>query len=306
MAQAFYSMLKAPKNGFPSFLDGSNFSSGEMLRIGTKQNRLSIPGPTKFSWRWASLLNTGLEFNKSQMEILVKFNRENIATTDSEFGFGIFLNAPNSVTGGVILLSDCPTSAASGAGRRIRLRDQSSESDLYTGTFLPVVSGSETIYDTLHKYMFLRLSVNSGQARFKAWWDGTAEPSSWSGSGAYTVASDRIKAGIIAPVYGGSANVEFISIGTDGDSAPLTYPGGNRIISGTLLKPDNSPAEGYIVRCYLRENGELLGEAITNAIGSFSFSLPIGQSDKVSCVGVDQLGNTWNAPIKDLIAPVSP
>ena len=306
MAQIYLSMKTAPQSGAPSFLDLSSLKPVELARVGLKNSKLAFKGPSAFEWRWLRLKNLGVDFNKAKMEIVAKFNRTAICTTDTEYGFGVFINAPASSNGGIILLSDGPSGSASNGGRRALFRNQSSQTTISSSAILSEVAGAVSIYDTILKTAVMRLSISDGQCRYKLWWDGDTEPATWASSATYTIVPGNISAGIILPVYGGSVEVDFISIGTDGDSAPLSYPGGNRVISGTLLKPDGSTANGYIVRCYNRATGVMLDEILSNTLGAFNFSLPIPQSEKVYCLGVDQLGNAWNAPIKDLISPISP
>lgn len=155
------------------------------------------------------------------------------------------------------------------------------------------------------KLIAVRLNCTGSLIRAKVWDFSQPEPTAWG----ITLTDTTIASGRPGMIYslreGLTRRVSF-SFGTNGDSATSSYPGGNRVVAGTLLKPDGSPADGYIVRCYHRATGIMIGEVLSNAIGAFNFSLPISQSEKVYCVGVDQLGNTWNAPIKDLIAPISP
>lgn len=155
------------------------------------------------------------------------------------------------------------------------------------------------------EFFYFRVKAQGTNLMAKAWKESEVEPSSWmlsTTNNIFTGPGDVF----LSLERGTAFVVPFFSVGTNGDPAPMSFPGGNRVVSGTLLKPDGSPADGYMVRCYHRESGYLLGETLASAIGAFSFSLPIPSTEKVYCVGVDQLGNTWNAPIKDLIAPVSP
>lgn len=155
------------------------------------------------------------------------------------------------------------------------------------------------------EFFYLRAKIQGTNLMAKVWKEGEVEPSFWMLS-----TTDNVFTGpgdVFLSLGGGVAYaVPFFSIGTNGDPAPMSFPGGNRVVAGTLLKPNGSPANGYMVRCYHRESGYLLGEVLASASGAFSFSLAIPTTEKVYCMGVDQLGNTWNAPIKDLIAPVSP
>ena len=194
-------------------------------------------------------------------------------------------------------------SLTDGIGRTLRIyklvaTDDSTQIGVLENAF-PVADMDQS------KLIAVRLNCTGSLIRAKVWDFSQPEPTAWG----ITVTDTAIASGRPGMVYslreGLTRRVSF-SFGTNGDSAPSSYPGGNRVVAGTLLKPDGSPADGYIVRCYHRATGIMLGEVLSNAIGAFNFSLPISQSEKVYCVGVDQLGNTWNAPIKDLIAPVSP
>lgn len=155
------------------------------------------------------------------------------------------------------------------------------------------------------EFFYFRVKAQGTNLMAKAWKESEAEPSSWmlsTTNNLFTGPGDVF----INLGRGAAYVVPFFSIGTDGDPAPMSFPGGNRVVAGTLLKPSGLPADGYVVRCYHRESGYLLAETLTSVIGTFSFSLPIPSIEKVYCVGIDQLGNTWNAPIKDLIVPASP
>lgn len=166
-----------------------------------------------------------------------------------------------------------------------------------------VITGLPSLMEAKQTDVYIRLQCVGTTIRAKAWKVTDSEPGIWQRQATDSdLATGDV--GVIYHGYGLEMVSKFVSVGTDGDPAPTSFPGGNRLVSGTLLKPDSSPAEDYLVRCYHRESGALLGETLSNSIGAFSFSLPISENEKVYCVGVDQLGNTWNAPIKDLISPV--
>jgi hypothetical protein len=80
-------------------------------------------------------------------------------------------------------------------------------------------------------------------------------------------------------------------------------PGGPRVLSGIVRKPDNTAAVGYEVRLYSQTTGQLLDTTISGASGEFSFD----QLDtaKYYVVAVDG-AEVWKAPIKDLITPAVP
>lgn len=168
-----------------------------------------------------------------------------------------------------------------------------------------VITSLPSLIEAKQTDVYIRLNCSGSTIRAKAWKVTDPEPASWQ-----CVVTDTSLAGgdvgVIYSGYGLEMVSKWLSVGTGTDSAPLSYPGGNRIIAGTLLKPNGSPADGYLVRCYHRATGVLLGEMLSNTLGAYSFSLPISTDEKVYCLGIDQLGNTWQAPIKDLISPVLP
>lgn len=173
------------------------------------------------------------------------------------------------------------------------------------GTSTDLGSGSGGINKSVP--VWYRFQVTGTTLRMRSWNDGTTEPTTWG----HTVTDSSISAagyfafgalGASGTGYGTSAGTRYrlfqLSFGTDGDAAPSTL---TRVVAGTLLKPDGGAANGYLVRCYCRSTGALLGETLANSIGAFSFTVNI--TDNVYCVGIDQLGNSWNAPVKDLITP---
>lgn len=151
--------------------------------------------------------------------------------------------------------------------------------------------------------LFMRFQCIGTSLKCKTWKHPDPEPATWNISATDSTFSSG-QVGISYPNNNQEFISSFLSVGTGGDPPTSSFPGGNKTVSGTLLKPDGSVADGYIARCYHRESGALLGEILTDAIGAFTFSLPISSLEKVYCLGIDQLGNSWNAPIKDLISPV--
>ncbi|WVW77413.1 hypothetical protein Bhz59_00027 [Stenotrophomonas phage vB_SmaS_Bhz59] len=152
--------------------------------------------------------------------------------------------------------------------------------------------------------IWIRWEILGSTLRARYWLDGTSEPGTWNNT---VTDTDLPAAGYFAFGFPGVGTSKIgrmyklhqLSFGTGGDPAPSTLP---RTVAGTLLKPDNSPADGYLVRCFARDTGQLLAETLANSIGAFAFTLG-GYTKPVTVVGVDQLGNTWNAVVKDLINP---
>lgn len=149
--------------------------------------------------------------------------------------------------------------------------------------------------------VYMRLKVANGVVYCKVWDEGTTEPANWQQQINDTSLTSG-HWGILFHGYNQRYVAEWLAVGTDGDSPVV--PGLSEI-GGTLLLPDDTPADGYLVRCYHRKTGTLIGETLTDEAGKFSFSLLIDPNDKVQVVAIDQLGNSWNAPFRDLITPVS-
>lgn len=316
MAQFYYDLSIAANGKWPYFCKGITpsiatdgiRSLGRSFNTSVNKPSFNIDRDNQNIW-----LNIGMGLNLSDYEVVVSFARNRNSTRNfSNVGGGLYLR-----TGG--------TGGSSGSGYYVAFGTMSSDNYRAGALYRRGTSGVEgaqvnlstlsntllssfySFADALGKVVNLRVRITGQRFRVRAWWEGEVEPTTWAID--FTDSDTGWVSGDIGlQVHGYEVLHEyfFLSIGTGGDSAPLTYPGGNRIISGTLLKPDDSPADGYIVRCYHRDTGVMLGEMLANEIGAFNFSLPIPATEKVYCVGVDQLGNTWNAPIKDLISPVSP
>lgn len=160
---------------------------------------------------------------------------------------------------------------------------------------------SKTPLQLVKQSLFIRANFSGTSLKARAWFDDVSEPSTWGieiTNSAYTSG----KIGILIQKTDDGRIYDFLSIGTDGDLAPSSYPGGGSIVQGTLTRPNGAPAGGYIVRCYHRATGCILGEVLSEPSGDFLFS--VNTKDEVYCLGVDQLGNVWNAAIKDMIDPV--
>lgn len=187
-------------------------------------------------------------------------------------------------------------------------------SSQYDLTLCKVVAGSQTVLSSAssvitssidHRdlFLFIRLQALGNTVRARMWREGAAEPTSWQVSVTDTSITGAGDAGFIAHGFGGKFVAQFLSIGTEGDAAPLTYPGGGRSIAGIVKQPNGDAAVGYKVRCHHRDSGVLLAETTSVALGAFNFSLNIPSTEKVYCLAIDQVGNSWNAPIKDMIEP---
>lgn len=192
--------------------------------------------------------------------------------------------------------------AASRAIRAYLAGVVSSNIQTTTSTYLPAYSADTRT----RNFITMRLLVSGNNIKARAWLDTVTEPSTW---GLDFNRTDFPLAGKIGIQLYSSIEgrvYDFLSIGTDGDPPPVSMPGGNRLVQGMLLRPDDTAAEGYVVRCYHRNSGVLLGEVLSGTGGAFAIEVPVPTTERVYCIAVDQLGNSWNAPIKDLITPATP
>lgn len=148
---------------------------------------------------------------------------------------------------------------------------------------------------------FLRVSCIGSQIKARVWWEDEPEPETWPVAGTDATFSTG-DIGIQIQGYSTLTDLYFLSVGTQGDSAPLAPASGPGAVAGSVKKPDGTAADGYLVRCYDRASGAQLGETLTDSSGAFAFTVP-AYAASVYCLAVDQLGNTWNAPVADLITP---
>lgn len=155
----------------------------------------------------------------------------------------------------------------------------------------------KTTNEQSRTWKHMKAKKEGASFKTKAWWDGEIEP--------------EYSAGFTAPglqqtgYYGFElssratvVHLQYLAIATEGDSVDMLPPE-NRIISGTLLNPDNSVASGQTVRLYHSYTGALLGRLIADINGAYEFVLPIDAGELVQIVGVDALGNEWKPPIHE-------
>ncbi|HDS1834392.1 TPA: hypothetical protein QEM98_000477 [Stenotrophomonas maltophilia] len=185
--------------------------------------------------------------------------------------------------------------ASTGMGSQSFVRSRVAGTSADIGTGSAGVSGKEI--------KWARVRNVGNQLQLRMWNDGTTEPSTWT---TYTNNAITVAGKISLGWQAGNDRIKRIyqvGIGTAGDTAPSAIPGGSRTVSGTVRTPTGDLASGYIVRCYARSSGVLLGETLTDSGGNYAFSLTY--ADKVTCLAIDQLGNSWNAPVKDLVTPIA-
>lgn len=209
--------------------------------------------------------------------------------------------------GGLVMCSDSSLSASANSNVFV-FGSSSSDTEVYqyksslrecvlssntekTNITLP----SKPVYGRLSTFRHMKFKKTGLNYQVKTWWDGDSEPAY---SGVYTFTRNTGFCGIELGSRLTNVFIEFASIGTNGDAAPMTRPE-NRIISGTLLKPDDTVAAEQTVRLYHQFTGALLGRLITDVNGMYEFSLPISETELVQIVGVDSLGNEWKPPIHE-------
>lgn len=315
MAQFYYDMTICKPNKWPLFFKGNRPALGSaVLAMGVNKASASPYFSQKKNGSENIWYVPTFGINEADVEVLVKYKIPPFSSLSGGFSntgpVGIFLRTtPGPFTGQPSKSYYAATGGQLSDYDKLSLWKRDTLNSIpqtqVGGITGPTIS-IPSFPNTMDLFAFLKFRVNGTTLQVKHWLASDTEPVGFAintTDSSITTAGD---VGIYFSGYMGEVGVSFVSIGTGGDTAPLTYPGGNRIIAGTLLKPDGAPAGGYMARCYHRETGVILGEVLANELGAFNFSLPIPATEKVYCVGVDQLGNTWNAPIKDLISPVSP
>lgn len=167
------------------------------------------------------------------------------------------------------------------------------------GSSRPTISGLSSVKDFRTKKVLLRARIAGSNLMAKAWVEGHPEPEGWM----IDVADATWSVGDAAiGIYsrGSIQETYFVTLGTDNDPAPMPE---TRVVVGAVLLPDSSPAAGYIVRCHRRQNGLILAETLTDSAGNFTMDIQVLPDEQVYCLAIDQLGNSWNAPIQDLVKP---
>lgn len=237
----------------------------------------------------------------SDVDLLLKMQRRRVnSTLYVNTGNGIFLRGGGDSSGYYVGLGSVTTSSSTTVHRVAcvyRRHVGSGQTKLAEFDALPTRSPRS---DMMRFASFLRVQMIGSRLKAKAWWEDAPEPIEWQVDLTdATYASGDI--GILIQGYDSLTDLHFLSMGTDGDPAPFSYPGGPRYVARTVLNPDGSPAEGKVVRCYTRDGGVLLQEQVTNSGGHVLFELTY--PDEVYVIAIDQDGNTWNGIIHDMVLP---
>lgn len=187
--------------------------------------------------------------------------------------------------------------ASNGAtNRSIRLYEIANQGS-NIGTSSNTAYPSDPTVATWNAWQFLRVKVLGASIMAKIWNEGSAEPATWQ----LTTTNSLFTSGKVGFGISGYTDYpmlySFMSVGTNGDSAPTSFVGGLRTVAGTLLNPDDSPAIGKKVRIFDKETGYMFDEKITNTVGQYDFK--VESTDFVQIVGVDQDNNEWEPPIHE-------
>lgn len=228
--------------------------------------------------------------NLADFELLLKFSSVSKSARNS-------LNIGNSVAFRInedgYWLARSSNSSTSRMLRLYKITNQNSN----------IGSSSDNVYPpdpavaTWSTWQFLRVKVLGTSITAKIWNEGSEEPATWQ----LTTTNSLFAAGKLGFGISGYTDYpmlySFISVGTNGDSAPTSFVGGLRTVAGTLLNPDDSLAIGKKVRIFDKETGYMLGEQITNSVGQYDFK--VESTDLVQIIGVDQDNNEWEPPIHE-------
>lgn len=319
MAQYFYDMSIGKPGEWPALLKGPaplpNSSAG-VRSIGYGKNVISNEPCAIFDKNTENIWNSvGLGIDVSDFEVVLHVSMNRITDSQSFVNVGGGLNFRRNL--GV-------SSGSSGDGYYFAFGTMSLNSYRSASLYrlgsngvagaqaqLQVVGSNAfmsdiyTLAESRGQPRFLRINVSGRRIRARAWWKSEAEPTAWPID--FTDTDTGWTHGDIALHINGYEqlwNCFFISVGTNGDPAPLLLPGGPRVVAGVVRDPLGvAVGEGYIVRCYHRASGAILGETLTNLSGAYSFEVNLMQSEEIYCLAIDNLGNSWGIPTVD--RPVS-
>lgn len=316
MAQYFYDMSVGKNGEWPALLKGvrPDLSTAGMRSIGYGKNVLTNEPCVIFDKSSANIWNAvGLGVDLSDFEVVLHFSMNRV--TDSQnfinVGGGLFLRRGGGIGSdgdGYYVVFGTMSSDNYRSASLYRLGTggiPGSQVSLQTVSANGFLSGAYSLRDSRGQPRFLRVNVSGRRIRARAWWKSEAEPTNWPID--FTDTDTGWTHGDIALHINGYEqlwNCFFISVGTNGDPAPLSLPGGPRVVAGVVRDPLGvAVGEGYIVRCYHRASGAVLGETLTNLSGAYSFEVNLMQSEEIYCLAIDNLGNNWGIPTVD--RPVS-
>lgn len=150
------------------------------------------------------------------------------------------------------------------------------------------------VFYNIGRYIRFRATGNSLTVR--SWWEGESEPTVWHN----TTTHAQYSSGYLGFIFQGLQShciVPFISIATDGDTAPTSMV--KRKIEGIIYYPDNTVAVNCKVRLYFKATGKLITEVFSNSVGAYVFNVNVYEDELVQIIGVDKNNNEWKPPIHE-------
>ena len=303
MAQYFYDLSQVnPATNFPLAAKGYIPDASVFRNFG----RTLLDGEPAFAFSFKTASETdnhryyGLGVSHQDCEILFRGRQLNTATSsyaNTGLGFAFRVQTLNSSG----RPADCyyVTNGQDGGFDDLTLYKMVGGSQTQIASLagaLPSKSGGEQY----NHAFFIRLKAAGSSLQARIWWEDESEPATWDIDATDTTISVAGDIALACHQYEQSAAQYFIAVGTDSDAPPTANAG---TVSGIVLLPNGDPADGYLVRCYHRDSGILLADSTTDASGAYAFST-LDTADAVTILAVDQLGNSWNAQVNDLVVPV--
>lgn len=228
----------------------------------------------------------------SDCDVLVKLKRIVLGSVD-------FFNAGPSIivrAGGVNTLNGYQISVGAGPTyrslRMYTIANTNSNIGASSTDYLPV----KTPLELATQWMYIRARLMGNIIQARCWYEGSTEPNTW----AFTSNRSEYSSGgvgILLQSNDEGCMFDFMSVGTDGDLAPLSpiY----RSVFGVVLDPSDNIVGGATVRLYDRKSGTLLGQGISGADGTFTLQTSLPENIEVYCLVVDNNGNSWEIPTAD-------
>lgn len=279
------------------FADAESHSSpilcGAVDTFGAKASLLKADGVLASNNYHAFLSDHPDLSNLADFELLLKFS----AVSKNALNlYNIGQSAVFRISGGDgYWLSRASNGATNRSIRLYKITDQNSNIGTSSNTAYP----ADPTVATWRAWQFLRVKVLGTSIMAKIWNEGSEEPATWQ----LTTTNSLFTSGKVGFGISGYTDYpmlySFMSVGTNGDSAPTSFVGGLRTVAGTLLNPDDSLAIGKKVRIFDKETGYMLGEQVTNEYGQYDFKVELSQNDLVQIVGVDLINNEWKPPIHE-------
>lgn len=124
------------------------------------------------------------------------------------------------------------------------------------------------------------------------------EPLEWTGEVAGGENLEFTAASMYMSDHGATSICRYVSLGLDGERAPLPV---TRTITGQVLLPDNSPAQGSKISVLFRETSSVAVETLADVNGNFSIELVTGKNIPLQVIATDAMGNIYDNVGVDII-----